>query len=234
MVESLFIYLLYNNSTRWAETDRTEEWWSLVCYCFQHLLTGKHGNHLIVLLTLWNPCFHCREHGCSFPWDFPPTGLEAWLGCLDRASNPRTGWSPRISWGSDSPWTALLQRLWLGCFFYYRGYYYSPITELTSCVWKHENITSSSSTFKPDAILWTKLSRKLAFGGWKTLRDRRLLQCCLDQSSGESSRPMDKMSDLIHTSPPLFQPCWTQQQARQWEVHGKGYWVVRLHAHKYF
>lgn len=78
MVESLFFIYLFYNSTRWAETDRTEGWW------FSGLLllsTDKHGKHLIVLSTLWNPWFHCRKIPV-FPWDFLPQhwkpGLAAW------------------------------------------------------------------------------------------------------------------------------------------------------------
>lgn len=66
----------------------------------------------------------------------------------------------------------------------------------------------------PSMLLWSALRR-------------------IHQTKGKEQQIM---SVLIHTSPHLSQPCkcWTQQQARQWEIHGKEYWVVRLRVHKYF
>lgn len=137
MVESLFffIYLFYNNSTRWAETDRTEGWW------FSGLLllsTGKHGKHLVVLSTLWNPLIPLWEN----PWfslGFSSPALEAWLGCLKRTSNPRTGWSSRMNWGSFSLNISLETSLPL-LFLLLHGIILLPyhwINQLCLKAWKH-------------------------------------------------------------------------------------------------
>lgn len=79
-MESFFILLFYNSSSRWAETDRTEDGDSLAWYCFQHPHIGKHGNHLIVLFTPWNP--PDPTVAALFPRIFLPQdrkpGLAAW------------------------------------------------------------------------------------------------------------------------------------------------------------
>lgn len=102
----LVLYLVYSISSqgeqKWTGQRGGD---SLGWYCFQHPHTGEQ----------WQPrTSHCvtypvrpsrslsGKQGCSFPWAFLPPGEEAWLGCLNKASNPRAGWSPRVSSASVS------------------------------------------------------------------------------------------------------------------------------------